>query len=63
MWSGWLRPARIEAATAKQQGDNPIFRDAGGDAVATFPLAEVQARSVDSDEPDSAIILVNRGFR
>jgi hypothetical protein len=63
MWSAWLRPARIEAATAKQQHDNPVFTDAGGDAVATFPLAAVQAPSVDSDQPDSAIIPVKRGFR
>ena len=63
MWSVWLRskkdPARIEAATAKEEDDNLILRDAKGDVVATFPLAEVQTRSVDSDEPDFAIISVN----
>jgi hypothetical protein len=67
MWSVWLRsrkdPARIEAATAKEEDDNLILRDSKGEVVATFPLAEVQGRSVDSGEADFAIIPANRGFR
>ena len=55
MWSVWLRskkdPARVEAATVKEEDDRLIFRDSKGAFVASFPLAEVQGHSVDSDDP------------